>query len=43
MLASEVVALLAVDSHHTGERAHHDVAYQLIRGSRWPVLATLGT
>jgi nucleotide-binding universal stress UspA family protein len=36
-------ALLAVDSHHTGERVHHDVAYQLIRGSRWPVLATLGT
>jgi nucleotide-binding universal stress UspA family protein len=36
-------ALLAVDSHHAGERVHHDVAYQLIRGSRWPVLATLGT
>jgi nucleotide-binding universal stress UspA family protein len=35
-------ALLAVDSHHAGERVHHDVAYQLIRGSRWPVLATLG-
>jgi nucleotide-binding universal stress UspA family protein len=34
--------LLAVDSHHIGERVHHDVAYQLIRGSRWPVLATLG-
>jgi nucleotide-binding universal stress UspA family protein len=36
-------ALLAVDSHHAGERVHHDVAYQLIRGSRWPVLATLDT
>lgn len=36
-------ALLAVDSHHTGERVHHDVAYQLIRESRWPVLATIGT
>jgi hypothetical protein len=36
-------ALLAVDSYHAGERAHHDVACQLIRGSRWPVLATLGT
>ncbi len=36
-------ALVAVDSHHTGEHAHHDVAYQLIPGSRWPVLATLGT
>ena len=35
--------LVAVDSHHTGERVHHDVAYQLIRGSRWPVLATIGT
>jgi nucleotide-binding universal stress UspA family protein len=35
--------LLAVDSHHTGERVHHDVAYQLIRESRWPVLATVGT
>jgi nucleotide-binding universal stress UspA family protein len=35
--------LVAVDSHHAGERVHHDVAYQLIRGSRWPVLATLGT
>jgi nucleotide-binding universal stress UspA family protein len=35
--------LVAVDSHHAGERVHHDVAYQLIRGSRWPVLATVGT
>jgi nucleotide-binding universal stress UspA family protein len=35
--------LIAVDSHHAGDRVHHDVAYQLIRGSRWPVLATLGS
>jgi nucleotide-binding universal stress UspA family protein len=35
--------LVAVDSHHVGERVHHDVAYQLIRGSPWPVLATVGT
>jgi nucleotide-binding universal stress UspA family protein len=35
--------LLAVDSHQTGERVHHDVAHELIRESRWPVLATVGT
>jgi nucleotide-binding universal stress UspA family protein len=35
--------LVTVDSHHAGERVHHDVAYQLIRRSRWPVLATAGT
>ncbi|MCA1781917.1 MAG: universal stress protein [Dermatophilaceae bacterium] len=35
--------LLAVDSHHTSEHTQHDVAYQLIRASRWPVLATVGT
>jgi nucleotide-binding universal stress UspA family protein len=34
--------LLAVDSHHLGEPAHHDIAYQLIRRSPWPVLATPG-
>jgi nucleotide-binding universal stress UspA family protein len=35
--------LLAVDSHHADEAVRHDVAYQLIRSSRWPVLAGLGT
>lgn len=35
--------LLAVDSHRAGERARDDVAYELIRESRWPVLATVGT
>jgi nucleotide-binding universal stress UspA family protein len=34
--------LLAVDSHHADEPAHHDTAYQLIRRSPWPVLATAG-
>jgi nucleotide-binding universal stress UspA family protein len=34
--------LLAVDSHHLGESAHHDIAYQLIRRSPWPVLASVG-
>jgi nucleotide-binding universal stress UspA family protein len=34
--------LVAVDSHHAGEPAHHDIAYQLIRRSPWPVLATAG-
>jgi nucleotide-binding universal stress UspA family protein len=35
--------LLAVDSHRAGERARDDVAYELIRESRWPILATVGT
>jgi nucleotide-binding universal stress UspA family protein len=35
--------LIAVDSHRDGHGAHHDVACQLVRHSRWPVLATTGT
>lgn len=35
--------LIAVDSHRGGHDAHHDVTYQLVRHSRWPVLATTGT
>jgi nucleotide-binding universal stress UspA family protein len=35
--------LIAVDSHRGGHDANHDVTYQLIRQSRWPVLATTGT
>lgn len=35
--------LLAVDSHHADEPVDHDIAYQLIRSARWPVLAGLGT
>lgn len=44
-LADQVTppALVAIDSHHAGEHVRHDVAYQLIRESRWPILATLGT
>jgi nucleotide-binding universal stress UspA family protein len=34
--------LFAVDSHHADEPAHHDIAYQLIRRSPWPVLASAG-
>jgi nucleotide-binding universal stress UspA family protein len=34
--------LLAVDSHHLGESGRHDIAYQLIRRSPWPVLTTPG-
>jgi nucleotide-binding universal stress UspA family protein len=34
--------LLAVDSHRAGEPAGHDIAYELIRRSPWPVLATAG-
>lgn len=35
--------LLAVESHHGDRDPVHDVAYQLIRQARWPVLATTGT
>jgi nucleotide-binding universal stress UspA family protein len=34
--------LLAVDTHHEDEPAHHDIAYQLLRRAPWPVLATVG-
>lgn len=34
--------LLAVDTHRDDEPVHHDTAYQLIRHSPWPVLATVG-
>jgi nucleotide-binding universal stress UspA family protein len=35
--------LVAVDTHHGDDPGHHDVAYTLIRRSRWPVLASVGT
>ncbi len=35
--------LLAIDSQCKDERVPDDVAYRLIRTSRWPVLASLGT
>ena len=35
--------LLAVDSRSEDERVPDDVAYRLIRTSRWPVLASAGT
>jgi nucleotide-binding universal stress UspA family protein len=34
--------LLAVDTHDAGAATHHDIAYQLIRRSPWPILATSG-
>ena len=34
--------LIAVDTHRDDESVHHDIAYQLIRHSPWPVLATVG-
>jgi nucleotide-binding universal stress UspA family protein len=34
----EPPVLIAIDTHHLNEPADHDVAYQLIRHSPWPIL-----